>query len=130
MKKYIYQKFLLQCDYDQIDLEKIPEFDQNLDRVMSYGETYSLFDIGQKIVRKISLIHLEDMIDTEDDWRSFVDSTAEMDALIIYNEGESVANPIITAYREATLKAYIYRLKKDAEPLDIYCKCNSVKKCS
>ena len=109
--KYIYQKFLLNCDYESVDLRNVPLFEGALDEVQPYGEEYSLFDVGRSMVRKLRIDSLDDMIDTEDDWNLFIDSLKEIDYLVLYDALGKINIPIIGEYREATLKAYICRLE-------------------
>jgi hypothetical protein len=112
-QKYIYQKFLLQCDYANIDLNSLDHFNGNINHIMRYGTDYCLFDLDGKIIRKISLTDIDKMIDTENDWNMFSDSLKNIDELIICGmELEQYDNPILKNYRIATLKAYIYRLLK------------------
>ena len=109
MKKYIYQKFLLNCNYESIRLEQIPEYETSTELIMPYGTGYCLFDVGQPVLRRIQLTELDKMIDTEDDWNAFVKSLEGIDCLVIEKQKMS-ANPIIRAYRQATLQAYCLRL--------------------
>ncbi len=114
MKKYCYQKFLLNCDYEEIALNSVLKYNGDVELLLDYGEEYSLFDLGGKTVRKIKLNDLDSMIDTEDDWADFLESLEEVDELVIYSRMKPIRNPVVAAYREATLKAYISRLEESA----------------
>lgn len=120
MKKYIYQKFLFQCDYEEINLNNIPNYGGDLNYINLYGVQYNLFDYYRKIYRKIELSSLEDMIDTENDWKLFVSNLKEVDVLIILDENKKLQNPIITQYKNTMLKAIIYRLSEDVNELLVY----------
>lgn len=110
MSKYSYQKFLLNCDYDEISLSSILRFKGNINSMLNYGEAYCLLDLNGKISRKIDINELDSIVDTESDWNDFIESLKEVDELVIYSSMERIRNPIIMEYREATLKAYLYRL--------------------
>lgn len=114
MKNYIFQKFLLNCDYESVHLEQISEYRDSMDFVMPYGTEYCLFDLNQRVIRKLPLNELDTMIDTEEDWNLFVESLNGIDQLVIERQ-ETIDNPIIQAYRQATLQAYCYRLQESGK---------------
>ncbi|MBO4391054.1 MAG: hypothetical protein J5825_09395 [Lachnospiraceae bacterium] len=120
MKKYTYQKFLLQCDYDSVELKDFPVYSDPFDLVLNVGRDYNLFDVGKKYVRKISLNELDDAIDTIEDWTGFIKTVDEYDELIIYNDVPFSSNMIISAYRTATLKAYLFRIQSDCKKVKVY----------
>ncbi|SFA88432.1 hypothetical protein SAMN05216249_10498 [Acetitomaculum ruminis DSM 5522] len=109
MSKYIYQKFLLNCEYEKINLSDYPITTKNLMEVPNFGEDYCIFDIGKEIVRKISLSTMDETIDTEDDWNNFEKKLENIDLLIITGISKKYNNPIVQAYRVATVKAYLFR---------------------
>jgi hypothetical protein len=63
------------------------------------------------VIRKIKLTHLDDIIDTEEDWNNFIDSLREVDVLALVDANKHYNNEIIQSYRNATLKAYLKRLQ-------------------
>ena len=111
MKKYIYQKFLLHCEYDHVDLDEYARYDGNLEYVPEYGEEYCLFDVGKPITRQISIQDLDNMIDTLQDWEKFISSLREIDTLVIKDTHVKYENPIVEDYRKATIMAYLKRLE-------------------
>lgn len=110
MKKYIYQKFLLQCEYNGVDLKEYTRYEGNLDYVPQYGEEYCLFDINRPIIRQISVSELDEKIDTLEDWETFVHSLRGIDTLVVKGTEVQYENPIMNDYRGATIKAYLKRL--------------------
>ena len=120
MNKYIYQKFLLNCDYESINLSEIPVFDGNMENVLDYSYDYCLFDVGQKVIRKISIAEIDDWVDTEDDWDKLIKQLCDVDIVVLCDYEVVVSNPIIKSYREATLKAYLYRLMKNKENVYLF----------
>ena len=112
MDKYIYQKFLLNCDYESIELHDFPFFEGNIDDVLDYHHDYCIFDIGKDVIRKIDIAEIDDRVDTEEDWNNLVNMLCEVDSVVLYNYGVNATNLIINRYRETTLKAYLYRLLK------------------
>ncbi len=110
MNKYIYQKFLLNCEYEDVNILGYPTTSRNLMEVPDLGEDYCMFDVGKDIARKISLTTMDETIDTKEDWMEFQQKVENIDILVITEAGKTYANPIIQSYRLATLKAYLYRL--------------------
>ena len=111
MSKYIYQKFLLHCEYEHADLGEYARYDGNLEYVPEYGEDYCLFDVGKPVVRQLSVMDLDNMIDTIQDWESFISSLREIDTLVIRDTQVEYENPIMNDYRKATIMAYLKRLR-------------------
>lgn len=110
MDKYVYQKFLLKCDYEDIKIADFPHYEGNLESVLDYRCDYCLFDVGKTLIRKISVSDIDNQVDTEDDWNQLMKGLKEFEVIVIYDYILDSANPIIQSYREATLKAYLYRL--------------------
>ena len=110
MKKYIYQKFLLHCEYDHVDLDGYARYDGKLEYVPKYGEGYCLFDVGKSIIRQISISDLDNKIDTDEDWNEFILSLRKIDTLVIRGTEVQYENPIMNNYRKATIMAYLKRL--------------------
>lgn len=112
MSKYIYQKFLLNCDYESIKISDIPIFDGKIEEILDFRHEYCLFDIGKKIIRKIDVADIDEQIDLEEDWEKLLKALSKIDVIVLYNYQVNSENPIIKNYREATVKAYLYRLLK------------------
>ncbi len=112
MKNYIYQKFLLNCNYDEISLDSIPQYTGNLDYILEYVEPYCLLDVDNRIIRKLNVSFLDTIVDDESDWEDFLSQIEPIDELILYYDVTDIVNPIIYVYRDVTLKAYIYRILK------------------
>lgn len=110
MSKYIYQKFLLKCDYETVILSNFTKYDGNINLVLDYKDEYCMIDIGNSVIRKVNIDELDENIDTEEDWNNFVKCLQSVDKIILYYEGTKYSNPIIANYREATIKAYLCRL--------------------
>ena len=122
MKKYIYQKFLLFCNYQMIDLKEIQTC-CDLEDVQELGREYSLFDVGVPLKRKIALSVLDKTIDTMEDWNRLAAKLADVDELVLYEDVSNSDNPIINEYRTATTQAYICHLKALNHPIKIYYNC-------
>lgn len=110
MKKYIYQKFLLNCEYETISIEDFL-FDGNVSHIQYLGTAYNLLDVNVPFIRKIEVSNIDDIIDEQEDWDEFLSYCKDLDCLIIMIKKYDIDNPIILAYREATLKAYVFRLQ-------------------
>ena len=110
MGKYIYQKFLLNCDYSDIDLNAFPAYEGPLEQVLPFGESFSIIDYGNPVVRKINLATIDEIVDTEEDWNQFIRSLEDVDQLIITDTKVFYNNLAIEQYRRTTLQAYLYRL--------------------
>ncbi len=122
MKNYIYQKFLLNCDYKSIDLANLPRYTKTLDFIPYAGISPCILDFNNEIHRKVSLEYLDNKIDNLDDWNSFTNCLDGISTLIIYDFKLYTENPIISNYRIATLQAYIYHLKNSVQNLQIFLK--------
>ena len=110
MRKYIYQKFLLNCEYETINVEDFL-FDGNVSQIQYIGTSYNLLDINVSFVRKIEISNIDDIIDEQEDWDEFLSHCKDLDCLVIVIKKYDIDNPVLSAYREATLKAYIFRLQ-------------------
>lgn len=110
VNKYIYQKFLLNCDYEKINISDIPYFVGDIDKVMDFTVGYCLFDVDNLIIRKIDVNYLDEHVDTEDDWKLITTAIQSVDVIILCNCDIIYENPIVHRYREATVKSYLTRL--------------------
>lgn len=113
MSKYVYQKFLLHCDYEGTEISDFPYFKGDINSVLDYHCDYCLFDIGRPIVRKISVANIDNQIDTEEDWNQLLILLKNFEIIVLYDYNINSSNPIIQRYREVTMKAYLYRLREN-----------------
>ncbi len=111
MKKYLYQKFLLGCNYENLRLEECPRFDGDIEQVIDYRFGECILDESNNIRRRIDITDVDQTIDTEQDWKNLIKKLDNVDTVILYNTEVNSKNEIIRNYREATLKAIIYRLR-------------------
>ena len=111
MKKgyYMHQKFLLDCDYENVSLSVPSVF--NDEPVQDFTEPINLFDIDEKITRKVKFSYLLKEIDTNDDLSDFLAKTKFADNLIIEDDMSNSENPIIADYQEACLKSFYKHLE-------------------
>ncbi len=112
MSKYIYQKFLLNCNYEDININDFPVFEGDAKCILDYRCDYCLFDIDKTLIRKISVADIDEQVDTDEDWNQLVKVLKEFEVIVLYDYIINSANSIIHSYREATIKAYLYRLQK------------------
>ena len=113
MSKYVYQKFLLNCDYENVKITDCSYYKGDIGNLLDYRCDYCLFDIGKNMIRKLSITDIDEQVDTEDDWNRLLDALKGLDVLVLYDYDIDSSNPIIKNYREATLKAYLCRLEED-----------------
>lgn len=88
MRKYLFQRFLPNCDTSQISL----------------SELYSDCDENMKI---ISASWLDEKIDTEEDLDAFLTQYKPMDILLLNDDRPAFSNVILKEYADKTLKSYI-----------------------
>lgn len=72
MSKYIYQKFLLNCNYEEININDFPVFEGDVKCILDYRCDYCLFDINKTLIRKISIADIDEQVDTEEDWNQLL----------------------------------------------------------
>ena len=110
VKKYLYQKFLLnQTEYENVKL-RIYGVSEAVLKVEEYGVETNLFDGKNGVVRRISISRMDNEIDSEQDWAKFSQQCSSLDRLIICVENLYKNNPISYDYRICTMKAYAKRL--------------------
>lgn len=119
MSKYVYQKFLLNCDYEDTEISDFPYYDGDLNKVLDYRCDYCLFDVGQLLVRKISVSDIDNQIDTEEDWNQLLKMLKEFELIVLYDCNINSSNPIMLNYREVTMKAYLYRLRENGISISV-----------
>ena len=92
MRKYLFQRFLPNCNTDDINLEDC---------------TY----IGETNVQKILISELDEKIDTEENLVSFLKSFSPDDIIVLTYDRPDYNNPILREYAHKTLKSYIYWIR-------------------
>jgi len=107
--QYTFQEFLLECPYDGIMIENC--MITYLEELQDHHVGYNLLDYMDGIVRRtIELSELDQLIDTEDDFDTFINNHRWIDELIIVNNRPHFDNPILSRYSFNTLKSYLYRI--------------------
>ena len=89
MRKYLFQRFLPNCNTDNIQLDS------------------ALFD-GMCDTHKVSISELDEKIDTEDDLRKFLSQFSANDIIVLTYDRPAYNNPILCDYANKTLKSYLY----------------------
>jgi len=112
MSKYVYQKFLLNCNYEGTEISDFPYYKGEISSVLDFRCDYCLFDVGKTFVRKICAEDIDEQVDTEEDWNKLLKLLKEFDVVVLYDYRVNSSNPIIQSYRNVTLRAYLYRLKE------------------
>lgn len=92
MKKYLYQRFLPNCDTSDIDLENL---------------TYD----GKNEARMVSISELDDKIDTEENLIDYLRQFARDDVIVLKYDRPDFENPILREYALKTLKSYLYWIR-------------------
>ncbi|MCR4954909.1 MAG: hypothetical protein K6A43_12650 [Treponema sp.] len=112
MKKdyYMHQKFLLDCDYEEVSLPDSSVLKNEF--IQDFTESINLFDTDKEITRKVKLSYLLKEIDTRNDLSEFLNKTNFTDNLIIENDMKESKNPIIAEFQNTCLKAFYKQLKK------------------
>ncbi len=95
MTKYTYQKFLLNRDYESIDLQ-------------SHVLTVTNDKIFLQGYNSISLSTLDCTVDLEEDLGIIAGTFDHAKPVMLINDRSFIDNPILVDYGEATLKAYIH----------------------
>lgn len=88
MRKYLFQRFLPNCNTDDINLEDC---------------TY----IGEANAQRILISELDEKIDTEENLVSFLKSFFPDDIIVLTYDRPDYNNPILQEYAHKTLKSYI-----------------------
>lgn len=111
MKKdyYMHQRFLLNCDYESIDIANYSAAAIDLCAIKDFHEERTLFD-DAILERRVFASYLDTYIDNERDWNEMLDMLQQIGVLYIVDDRLKSDNSIITSMAEATMKAYIYRL--------------------
>ena len=89
MRKYLFQRFLPNCNTDNIQLDS------------------ALFD-GTSDAHRVSISELDEKIDTEDDLRHFLSQFSTDDIIVLTYDRPAYNNPILFDYANKTLKSYLY----------------------
>lgn len=93
MRKYLFQRFLPNCDTTDFLLE-------------------NYFTINNQEGSMISISTLDEKIDTEEDLRKFLSQFIPTDTIIIVNDRQIYSNPILRDYALKTLKSYLFWINK------------------
>ncbi len=93
MRKYLYQKFLPDCNTENIDMAKL----------------YSKYD---ECAQTIFVSELDSKVDTKHDLENLISNYSIHEPIVIINDRNAFSNQIIQNYSEKTLKSYIYWLRK------------------
>ena len=88
MKKYLFQRFLPDCDTSKIDLSEL--YVDNVDSK-----------------QMISVSYLDEKIDTEEDLERFLNQYNPNKNLILNDDRSIFLNPILKDYAEKTFKSYL-----------------------
>lgn len=91
MKKYLFQRFLTECNTDGIDIT----------------DFYTKSNDGVKIF----VSKLDETIDTKDDLIMLLNKYDKKENIILINDRPNTPNKIIMAYSDKTLKSYVYWIK-------------------
>lgn len=89
MKKYLFQRFLPNCNTDNIQLNS------------------TIFD-GSRDARRVSVSSLDEKIDTDADLRNFLSQYSGEDIIVLTYDRPTYNNPILCDYADKTLKSYLY----------------------
>ena len=92
MRKYLFQRFLPNCNTDNIQLDS------------------TLFD-GTCDAHRVSISELDEKIDTEDDLRNLLNHFSADDIIVLKYDRPDYNNPILREYAHKTLKSYIYWIR-------------------
>ena len=92
MRKYLFQRFLPNCNTDDIYLEDC---------------TY----IGETNAKRILVSELDEKIDTEENLVSFLKSFSSDNIIVLTYDRPNYSNPILREYANKTLKSYIYWIR-------------------
>lgn len=92
MRKYLFQRFLPNCDTDNINLE-------------------NCIYIDETNAQRILISELDEKIDTEETLVSFLNSFSPNDIIVLTYDRPDYSNPILRDYAHKTLKSYIYWIR-------------------
>ena len=92
MRKYLFQRFLPNCNTDDINLE-------------------NCICAGKANVQRILISELDEKIDTEENLVSFLKSFSSDDIIVLTYDRPDYNNPILREYARKTLKSYIYWIR-------------------
>lgn len=88
MKKYLFQRFLPNCDTSKINLADL--YSDKVDNM-----------------RVISVSFLDERIDTEEDLDAFLTQYKPTDSILINDDRPMFSNMILKEYADKTLKSYL-----------------------
>ncbi len=105
MKQYQHQKFLLQCAYADVDMNKFYQH-MPLDTPL-YLRDNDLFDYPI-YRRKIPLSVLDGNVDTKDDFDVFLKKVKYVDELYLVDDRKRSESPFVQKHALATKKAFLW----------------------
>lgn len=88
MRKYLFQRFLPNCDTSKIKLT-------------------DLYSDNVENMQVISVSMLDEKIDTEEDLNAFLNQYNPTDRLVLNNDRPDFLNAILKEYAEKTFKSYL-----------------------
>lgn len=92
MRKYLFQRFLPNCNTDDINLD-------------------DCICVDKANVRRVLVSELDEKIDTEENLVSLLKSFSHDDIIVLTYDRPDYNNPILLEYANKTLKSYIYWIR-------------------
>lgn len=92
MRKYLFQKFLPNCDTEEICLGRL------------------MYD-GKGTAHKVAVSELDEKIDTEEDLICFLRQFSRDDILVLTYDRPDDHHPILREYAKKTLASYLYWIR-------------------
>ncbi|PBC72768.1 hypothetical protein [Fibrobacter intestinalis] len=112
-RQYQYQGFLLQCPYQNIDLEKHQK--QTPKNTQSFIYERNLFDFLD-YKRQIPLSFLDSNVDTEGDLDKIIHSLKDVQALYIVDDRVECENDFVKNHSKATKQAFVWHFENKGIP--------------
>lgn len=115
MIKHFHQDFLLECPFREVSLQRycvtsVGSPWMSIECVPLLGEASSIFDYVSPVTRRVHASMLDRMIDSEEDWKAFMEMVHLVNLLIIVNDRPFSTNVIVNRYDDCTMQAYLCRL--------------------
>lgn len=115
MIRHFHQDFLLECPFREVSLQRyclatVGSPWMSAECVPLLGEVTSIFDCVSPVTRRVNASMLDRMIDSEEDWQTFMEMVHPVDRLIIVNDRPFSTNAIVNRYDDCTMQAYLCRL--------------------
>lgn len=111
-RKYVRQKFLLNSTRYEDRVLDVHARSDGPSGLQEFGIPWNLLDqLAPAFIREVTIRRLDLLIDTEEDWETFLADAGCLDLLVIdIAGGVETGNPILRDYGLATVKAYAARL--------------------